>query len=213
MGRFSDVCSRMGANVVAIDLSTAVTAAQRNIGHRPNVSVIQADLRSLPFPQEMFDIICSIGVVQYSPNPRQSALSLLPYLKPCGRICVAVSWKGARWRGKYSIPGINICGDLIQRRMSSRISGQRLLQFCRWRAKLYPVEQKVFPLRVLLAFLLPGCQHPESEWRILDNFNRYSPGSRSRHTSSEVEEWFEEAGLVDIKSHEVPVSVSAIKPE
>src|SRR3954470_18973181 len=47
MGRFADVVSAHGAKVVGIDLSAAVDAAQRNLGGRENVAIMQASLFDL----------------------------------------------------------------------------------------------------------------------------------------------------------------------
>mgnify|MGYP001262106642 CR=1 FL=1 len=53
-GRFADVVSRWGGEVVGIDLSFAVDAACKNIGRRDNVHLIQADIFNLPFEPETF---------------------------------------------------------------------------------------------------------------------------------------------------------------
>src|SRR6476660_3464305 len=65
MGRFADVVSRWGGTVVGIDLSTAVEAAYENIGRRPNVHLLQADISQLPFPEGTFEYIYSIGVLHH----------------------------------------------------------------------------------------------------------------------------------------------------
>ena len=49
-GRYTDVASRWGADVVGIDLSFAVEASQRNFGERDNVWIAQADINALPIP-------------------------------------------------------------------------------------------------------------------------------------------------------------------
>ncbi len=41
-GRFAEVALRAGAKVVALDYSNAVDACQANLGHHPNLHVIQA---------------------------------------------------------------------------------------------------------------------------------------------------------------------------
>jgi uncharacterized protein YbaR (Trm112 family) len=47
-GRFADVATRWGGEVVGADLSLAVDAANKNIGKRDNINIIQADLFKLP---------------------------------------------------------------------------------------------------------------------------------------------------------------------
>ena len=87
-GRFLDVASRWGADVVGIDLSFAVEASQANLGGRPNVSVIQADVFRLPFRDETFDAIFSIGVLHHSRDTREAFLQLPQLLKNGGDIAV-----------------------------------------------------------------------------------------------------------------------------
>lgn len=88
MGRFSDVVSRAGAEVVGIDLSYAIDAANDNLGTRDNVHLAQADVFALPFAQGTFDCIFSIGVLHHTPDCRQAVMTLMPYLKPGGTLAV-----------------------------------------------------------------------------------------------------------------------------
>lgn len=81
MGRFSDVASRWGATVVGVDLSSAVEAAQKNIGARDNVHIAQADVFNLPFRNGTFDYIFSIGVLHHTPDTK-AAFDKLPPLHP-----------------------------------------------------------------------------------------------------------------------------------
>jgi SAM-dependent methyltransferase len=89
-GRYTDVASRWGADVVAVDLSFAVEAAQRNFGVRKNVWIAQADIGSLPFRDGSFDVIFSIGVLHHTPDTRAYFAKLVPLLKPGGVIAIWV---------------------------------------------------------------------------------------------------------------------------
>src|SRR5581483_11894721 len=89
-GRFADVLARWGANVVGIDLSYAVEAANQNFGEMPNVLVCQADIGRLPFRPGTFDFIVSIGVLHHTPDTRSFFQHLPRYLKPGGEIAIWV---------------------------------------------------------------------------------------------------------------------------
>src|SRR5437016_12083970 len=43
-GRFAEIALSLGAEVVAIDYSSAVEAAQRNLGEHPRLHIVQADI-------------------------------------------------------------------------------------------------------------------------------------------------------------------------
>src|SRR5262249_41175323 len=90
MGRFAEVCIDSGAEVHAIDLSTAVEAAARNLGHPPTAPFSQADLMTLPFADGTFDIVYSIGVLHHTPDTKRAFLSLSRLVKPGGSIVIWV---------------------------------------------------------------------------------------------------------------------------
>ena len=58
-----------GAEVFGVDLTMAIDAAYRNIGHLDNVHLFQADIFALPFRQDAFDLAYSIGVLHHTPDP------------------------------------------------------------------------------------------------------------------------------------------------
>src|SRR5262245_16006555 len=77
-GRYAEVISRWGADVVGVDLSFAVEAAARNLDDRDNVWIAQADIGQLPFAHDSFDAIFSIGVLHHTPNTKDYFLKLIP---------------------------------------------------------------------------------------------------------------------------------------
>src|SRR5262245_13985660 len=76
MGRFAELCADAGAEIHGVDLSVAVEAAHRNLGHQPNVHLYQADIMGLPFAEASFDFIYSIGVLHHTPDTRAAFLKL-----------------------------------------------------------------------------------------------------------------------------------------
>ncbi len=87
-GRFTELLVRAGALVHAIDLSVAVDANRRNIGERANYAVAQADVRALPFPAGVFDVVLCLGVLQHTPSPEQSIAALWRMVAPGGQLVI-----------------------------------------------------------------------------------------------------------------------------
>ena len=81
-GRFAEIASNKGAEVVGVDLSQAIDAAYENIGSRPNVHLVQADIFAMPFRDGTFDMAYSVGcyTTRRIPPPPSPAWPL-----PCAR--------------------------------------------------------------------------------------------------------------------------------
>ena len=201
MGRFSDVASRWGARVVGIDLSRAVDAAQRNIGRRENVNIIQADIFELPFRDETFDLIFSIGVLHHTPSTKAAFDRLPRLLRKDGKIAIWVytSYSGTQWR----------FSDLY-RRFTPRLPKRILHALCYAAVPLYFVY-KIPIAGLFFRWILPVSNHPRSEWRVLDTFDWYSPKYQWKHSYEEVFPWFEENGLTSIRVLKVPVALQGTK--
>lgn len=197
MGRFAEVVSANGANVVGVDLSRAVYAAERNLGGRDNTAFLQADVFNLPLREESFDLIYSIGVLHHTPDTRAAFLRLPRLLKPGGRIAIWV------YTSEHKVS--YVASDLY-RRGTTRLDHGRLLKLCRATAPLGALYRT--RLGRYLAPLLPISSHPDPEWRVLDTFDWYAPKYQWKHTWPEVEGWFREAGLEDVRRHGMAVAVS-----
>lgn len=201
MGRFAEVCADAGAEVHAVDLSTAVEAAARNLRHRLGVRPYQADIMNLPFPDESFDFIYSLGVLHHTPDTRAAFLRLPSLLKPGG--CVAI-WV-------YSSTVVLSWGGRTLRRLAPSLPKSWLLWACRIAIPLYHLHRMPGIRRVTSA-LVPTSMDPDPEWRWLDTFDWYSPAFQWKHSYEEVEAWSREAGLTEIRRGEFPVSVRGIRP-
>jgi ubiquinone/menaquinone biosynthesis C-methylase UbiE len=202
-GRFADVAARWGAEVVGIDLSYAVESARENLERYASAQVIQANIFSLPFTDESFDFVFSIGVLHHTPDC-QGAFAALPRLvRPGGQIAI--------WL--YNAYADNLRVNAMYRRLARQLPPRVLYGLCYLAVPGYYVYQ-VPVLRSLMHHLLPVVSmHSNPRWRVLDTYDWYSPLYQSRHTYREVYEWFRDAGLVDIEPLVEPVSMRARKPE
>jgi len=87
-GRFTEVMLNAGANVFAVDISTAVEANYRNCNQYPNYFVCQADILKLPVPAEEFDVAICVGVIQHTPSPEKTIRVLSSHVKPGGLLVI-----------------------------------------------------------------------------------------------------------------------------
>jgi SAM-dependent methyltransferase len=93
-GRFTEVLTRWGAEVVALDLSTAVYVARRNA---PRGAVFaRADAVKLPTAERFAFVFC-YGVIQHTPAPEETFRSLADALAPGGRLSLDCYAKGISW--------------------------------------------------------------------------------------------------------------------
>jgi SAM-dependent methyltransferase len=208
MGRYAEVASRWGAQVVGIDLSQAVEAAARNLAER-DVTIFQADVFSLPFAPESFDYIYSMGVLHHTPSCENAFKTLPRFLKPGGGIVI---WLYSGYHKWYRASD-------FYRRVTRRMSPKLLHALCQLTRPLYGLHRVLRaipligrPLSGALAYAIPMSFNRDPEWRILNTFDWYSPWYQSKHTYEEVFRWFESCGLEDLHVGGKPVAVRGTKP-
>jgi SAM-dependent methyltransferase len=209
MGRYAEVATRWGARVVGIDLSRAVEAAARNLKDREAL-VLQADVFSLPFAPESFDLIYSLGVLHHTPNCEQAFKKLPALLKPGGRIAI---WLYSAYNPWYRASD-------VYRRYTRNMSPKLLYRLCWVAVPLYHLHNALRKIPLLgraisgvLQMLIPVSPHRDPQWRVLDTFDWYSPYYQSKHTYEEVFRWFESCGLEDLHVAQKPISVCGSRPE
>jgi SAM-dependent methyltransferase len=188
-GRFTDVMSRWGAEVIGIDLSYAVEASAVNFADRPNVLVAQADIGAPPFRPATFDAIVSIGVLHHTPDTRRYFEALLPFLKPGGTVAIWVYPKE---------------GDYITRNwwipFTRRIPPKMFYEWCRWFVPMALRRENSTFTRTVMSMFPFSNQRLGIENDILDTFDGYSPRYHGIHTPDEVKGWFRDNGLVDVET-------------
>jgi len=100
--RLSYNLSKLGAEVIAIDLSNSVDKAYHAY-YNPNLHYIQGDLMNIPFLERKFDLIWSAGVLHHTPNTKKAFDNLVPRVKKNGKLYIWVyGWdpNSSNYRGK-----------------------------------------------------------------------------------------------------------------
>lgn len=202
-GRFAEIALDAGANVVAVDYSSAVDACWSNLSHYSNLHVLQADIYALPFKDAVFDYVYSLGVLQHTPNVEEAFKALPRVLKPGGKICVDYYWKRFRTilHAKYAF-----------RPITTRMSQQRLFELLqRYTPAMLKTSQilgKVPLAGRVLKRIVPVADYtgrfPLSdvqlkEWALLDTFDMLAPTYDSPQTRSAAAAWMRETGMEDVE--------------
>lgn len=199
VGRFSEIVLKYGGKIISIDLSYSVYVAQKNFRNNPNITFIQADIFGLPFKEQIFEYIFSIGVLHHTPNC-EKAFKLLPkFLKPKGKIAV--------WVYPKTMP--TAYWDFI--RIFTKHIPKRLLFYLSYLAIPLYYFYKIPVIGKILAILIPGAGRKKWRQRVLNTFDFYSPKYVSWHTYPQVFKWFEDSNLKNIRVLDYPVAMQGQK--
>jgi SAM-dependent methyltransferase len=202
-GRYADVVSQWGGEVVGVDLSLSVEAAMENIGGRKNVNIVQADLFRLPFKENVFDIVFSIGVLHHTPSAKDAFEQLPQYLKKDG---VAAVWLYNAYN-RMDMRSKNFWRYILRR------LPKRLLYTLSFMAVPLSYLYRIPLLGGILYYAFPIIQYTDRNWRWiqLDTFDLYSPHYMTYHTYAEVFQWFKENNFREIEIAEPAVAVRGVK--
>jgi SAM-dependent methyltransferase len=104
-GRFTEVLLNHGAILDSFDMSAAVDANASNNGSK-QFTLVQADIRAMPFVPTAYDFVVCLGVLQHTPDTEQSIRKLWEMVRPGGRLIIDhYDWN--RWRLPPPIGGIS----------------------------------------------------------------------------------------------------------
>jgi SAM-dependent methyltransferase len=193
-GRFADVVSRLGGEVVGVDITRAVDAAFTNIGRRPNVHLLQADIFELPFAAGSFDLAYSVGVLHHTPDPRAAFEQVAARVRPGGGF--AVYLYAAYGPGRRFSDAIRRVTTRLPLRVMSALSAAAVPLYYAYRV---PLAGK------LLRMVLPISLHRDWRWRWLDTFDWYTPRYQWKLLYPEVSRWFRGAGFGEIELFDEPI--------
>ena len=87
-GRFTEILLQKGVQLVSSDLSSAVEVNAENFPITNNHVIIQADINDMPYPDDSFDVVICLGVIQHTPNPEQTISNLYALVKKGGILVI-----------------------------------------------------------------------------------------------------------------------------
>jgi 2-polyprenyl-3-methyl-5-hydroxy-6-metoxy-1,4-benzoquinol methylase/uncharacterized protein YbaR (Trm112 family) len=202
-GRFLDVAADSEADVVGLDISSAIDAAHANLAGRTNIHFVQASVYEPPFRSGAFDAVYCIGVVQHTPDPQKTMQILPRMLRPGGRIAIT-AYERKPWTLLYS--------KYLLRPLTKRVDKEKLLAWIRAAMPvLFPLTNVLFRLPLVgrvFMLAIPVANYvneptltPQQryDWAILDTFDMLSPQYDQPRTQQETEAALSAAGIVELK--------------
>ena len=202
-GRFAEIALTAGAEVIAVDLSSAVDAAYQNLGMHPRFHCAQASIYELPFADATFDYAYCIGVIQHTPDPEKAVKSILPKINVGGK---AGFWIYERsWKAFVGTVGFKYLLRPLTRRWNFEqtqafsTSLERLFwpitRLARHRGLLGKVLMRMLPVSSAHLHGLPLTETDFREWVRLDTLDMYSPAHDHPQIFGQVKTWLETAGF------------------
>jgi SAM-dependent methyltransferase len=186
-GRYVNQAQRRGAEVVGMDLSSAVDAAFANTREMPNVHIVQGNIFRPPFADETFDVMYTIGVLMHTGDAHQAFNALWPKVKGDGIATIHIYKKGTR---------VYEWVDATLRKRTVDWDREKLLRFSDRGAKfadfLGPYALGWFNSVMRLQ------AHPSIV------YDWYATEIATHHTYPEVREWFSDAGVRIVADNDRP---------
>ena len=202
-GRWTKYLAGKAGFIEAVDPSNAIFAADKLLGKIENVRLSKASIETLPFADETFDFVMSIGVLHHIPNTRQALIDCVKKVKKGGYFFVYLYYNLDR-RGPF-YKALFHSSDLI-RKAVSRLPGKIKHFVCDLLAIIFYMPfilvGRFFKFLGFtdLAKRMPlhGYQNRSFFMIRNDTLDRFGTRLEQRFSKKEVIEMMEAAGLTDI---------------
>jgi len=199
-GRFAEQAAGKGAEVFGIDVTAAVDAAYLNIGRHPDIHLAQADIFSMPFRPDTFDLAYSIGVLHHTPDPAAAFALVSQAVKVWGKLAVYLY---ARYGSSHrASDALRLVTTRLPLRMMWALSAAAIPLYYLYRA---PVVGKLARLAA------PISMEEDWRWRWLDTFDWYTPKYQWKFLYPEVFRWFRDNGFEDVALFDGPIRMCGQK--
>jgi SAM-dependent methyltransferase/uncharacterized protein YbaR (Trm112 family) len=189
-GELTRSLAEYGLEVVGLDFSRSVEAAQRRLAATPaaggrHVHYLQADVLHLPLRPGSFDLVHSSGVLHHTASTARAFAAVRGALAPGGKLYVQLYRRRATF-----VHLVNVTLRAVTTRLPLRL----LWALCRLGAPLHAALSRAI-------HRWRGEQFPTGTYRerALQMFDNYSPRYQHRHTVDEVAGWFRDSGLLEVR--------------
>lgn len=203
-GRFSWYLSSRVGYIEALDPSKAIWAAEKLLSGISNVRMISASADSIPFPDNTFDLVMSIGVLHHIPNTEMAMKKCVSKVKPGGHFFVYLYYnldnRGLAFRMLFRLV------SAVRKFVSSLPSGVKKLICDLLAITVYlPVVYLGKMLDKIglkkMAQQLPLSYYQDKSFFIIRNdaLDRFGTRLENRFSKAQIQSMMENCGLTDIR--------------
>lgn len=202
-GRWTKIIADKVAFVEAVDPSSAIFVADRLLKDTPNVRLTQASVDTLPFGDDIFDFVMSIGVLHHIPDTQKAMNDCVRKVKKGGYFYTYLYYsldnKGSLFKLLFSV------SNFVRRVVSKLPSGLKKFVCDMLAVILYMpfvllgrLFQKIGLKK--LAAKLPLSIYQSQPFYIIrnDSLDRFGTKLEQRFSKKQVEEMMTKAGLYDV---------------
>lgn len=202
-GRWTKYLAPKVGFIEAVDPSEAVFAADKLLEDLQNVRLSKASIETLPFADETFDFVMSIGVLHHIPNTKQALIDCVKKVKPGGYFFVYLYYNLDR-RGPF-YKALFYSSDVI-RRIVSRLPPKIKHFVCDILAVVFYMPfillgrlfKKLGFKDLAVRMPLHGYQNRSFFMIRNDALDRFGTRLEQRFSKEQVIGMMEDAGLTDI---------------
>jgi len=203
-GRWTKYLTGRAGFIEAIDPSNSIFAADNLLENISNVRLAKAAIESIPFNNETFDFVMSVGVLHHTPNPPKAMIDCVKKVKKGGYFYCYLyhNLESKNWLSKVLFRS----GEQI-RKIVCRLPMRTKAYVCDVIAVVVYLPI-IFCVRLLIAggfkktaLEMPlGAYHNKSFFIIRnDSLDKFGTRLEHRYSKQEIEEMMLNSGLVDIK--------------
>lgn len=209
-GRFTKFWQGRAKQIVALDPSDAIFAADKLIGKDDSIKLVKASISNIPFPDGHFDFAMSVGVLHHIPDTQKAMDDCVRKVRKGGYFYTYLYYsldnRGFLFRLLFKI------SNLFRLAISSM--PQKLKAFCCGLAAVF-----FYMPFVLLARLCRAAGVPEKIWAKIplapyhdksffvirnDALDRFGTPLEQRFSRVEIEQMMRKSGLGEIVFSEKP---------
>ncbi len=208
-GRFTEVLLNWGAIVHSFDYSVTVEANYLNNGHSDRLTLIQADIRRIPFEPASYDYVICLGVLQHTPSPEESIASLWRMVKPGGKLVI----DHYRFRWRFILPTPLGSAESMYRWLTMRLPTRKRYGFVKavtdfwypihWKFRNSLLAQRIIRRFSPVHFYYPGIplktREAYHQWALLDTHDAQTDFYKHLRPPEAIQRHLESLGAIEIK--------------